>query len=591
MRGVNFAMGAALGIMMVPSAYSLGLKPGPQHTTNHVPGELIVTVKSGASLLSLQTKMQDFKVRQVISLKAPGVYKIVGDEADLKNVQQGLKGLSEVSAVSPNYYYYAFDTDEVSSYTPRDQHFVRQWGLINIGQKLDNKYPMTPGSDMKMFKAWDAFPQIKTAARDVIVAVIDTGINLKHQDLKENLWVNLGESGTWTPASDTEKAAAPECRNKSCNKIDDDGNGYIDDVNGWNWSLNKEQKPVNTNDPQDDNGHGSHVSGVIGASHNQKGIAGINGKVQLMGLKFLGKKGDGTLEGAVEAIVYAAKMGADVINASWGGNESADVLFEAIRYATEEGVFFSAAAGNAALNNDYFASYPANYDLPGVVSVAATDFNDQRAFFSNYGKTRVHLAAPGHVIYSTVLGKKKYQYMSGTSMASPHVAGLAALMVGLNPEQFKNNPAALKKYLIETSDRSIELNWLVNSGGRINAYNAVAGLVPAGNRIPRERGTWTMQDYHVESDHPYVNSTQQEYVLSAPGAKWVRVHFGRHHLENGSDHVALYDKDGNLFDTLTGFGTEAVSRAVQGDTVRAVLKTDSSVNEWGFEIKSIEILE
>ncbi|MEK6626678.1 MAG: S8 family serine peptidase, partial [Bdellovibrionota bacterium] len=307
--------------------------------------------------------------------------------------------------------------------------------------------------------------------------------------------------------------------------------------------------------------------------------------------KFLGKKGEGTLEGAVEAIVYAAKMGADVINASWGGGESADVLLEAIRYATTEGVFFSAAAGNAALNNDYFASYPANYDLEGLVSVAATDFNDQRAFFSNYGKTRVHLAAPGHVIYSTVLGKKKYQFMSGTSMASPHVAGLAALVIGLNPGQFKNNPGVLKKYLMETSDRSIELNWLVNSGGRINAYNAVAGLIPTGNRMPRERGTWTLHDYQVESDHPYVNSTEQEYTISAPGAKWVRVHFGRHHLENGSDHVALYDKDGNLFDTLTGFGTKAVSRAVQGDTVRAVLKTDSSVNEWGFEIKSIEILE
>ncbi len=545
-----------------------------------VKGELIVKFTGEKKINKMIRDLSRNLINYQKALTATGFHKVTFDvDKDIKSVIKTVETISGIEYAEPNYIYSIeeFDSSLDADYIPHDDKFSKQWGLINIGQKLDTKYKMTPGSDIKMLQAWAANPDSINAAEDVVVAVIDTGINLKHRDLTSNLWDNAGEYGAWSPQNQDDVDRAPGCWDKSCNKLDDDNNGYIDDLHGWNWVKS-------SSNMTDDQGHGSHCAGIIGASHNNYDIAGINSKVQLMGLKFLSKKGEGTLEGAIEAINYAMKMEADVINASWGGTTRSDALGEVIGRATESGILFVAASGNAALNNDYYGSYPANYEYDGVISVAASDFNDNRAFFSNYGKRSVDIAAPGHIILSTTLGKKGYAYMSGTSMAAPHVAGVAAMILGLQRDKFDRAPEKLRKFLMNTSDRKVSLNWAIISGGRLNALNAVNEFIPVGHTAPGRRSIWSAKDISIESAHPYQNLTSQEYIIHEPGAKWIKVDFGRHHLETGKDNVELYDSEGNLFDTLTGFGIKATSRAVKGDTIKMVLKTDKTVTEWGFEV-------
>jgi len=505
------------------------------------------------------------------------------------DIQQVLINNTEIEMIEPNFTIKAYDEQNALEFdfTPRDEHFSKQWGLNNTKQRLDQRYQMTRGADMKILEAWNAEPRAIDAAKDIIVAVIDTGINKKHEDLKENLWRNSGEFGDWKPQSQEEYDRAPGCWDKSCNKIDDDGNGLIDDLHGWNWVRFSTDNPGSA-DFDDDQSHGSHCAGVIGAKHNEVGISGINNKVQLMALKFLSKKGEGSLAGAIEAINYAVEKRADVINASWGGAQYSEILHQTIRNAGHAGVLFVAAAGNSSLNNDFFPSYPANYSLvPGLVSVAATEFNNQRVYFSNFGKRNVHLSAPGHVIMSTVLGRKGYNYMSGTSMAAPHVSGVAAMLIGLYPEKFSRNPEALKKYLIETSTRTVALNWQLSSGGFVNALNAVKGIIPVGNTSPRGRFGWSSSRASFRSNHPYAPNTNETFEIKSRGSDWIRVKFGKFSLEEGVDQVELYDGKGNLFDTLTGIGENVYSRPIKGDTVVVKFKTDSNVNDWGYEIVGI----
>jgi subtilisin family serine protease len=495
----------------------------------------------------------------------------------------------EIKIVEPNYIYRTSVEGEYLD-TPKDKSFKKQWSFNNTGQRLDQKYKMTPGADMKILKAWNENPRSMDAAKDIIVAVIDTGINKKHQDLIENLWVNPEEHGEWQPQNQDDVDRAPGCWNKSCNKLDDDGNGLVDDLHGANWSKMDTKTPPNVKF-NDDQGHGTHCAGVIGAKHNELGMSGINNQVQLMALKFLTKKGEGTLAGAVEAISYAIEKNADVINASWGGPQASQVLYEAIHHASKEGVLFVAAAGNSSLNNDLFGSYPANYPLSNIVSVAATEFNNKKAFFTNHGKTNVHVSAPGHVIYSTFLGKKGYKYLSGTSMAAPHVSGLAAMLLGLYPDRFTDNPKWLRGYLMRTSDRKVYLNWLTNSGGIINASNAILGKVPVGNMSPMpRRGSWISSRTSIKSSHPYQSNTNESYEIKSRGAEWIRIKFGKYSLEEGVDQVELYDENGNLFDTLTGFGENKVSRPVKGSKVVVKFRTDANVNDWGYEIVEVSSL-
>ena len=322
----------------------------------------------------------------------------------------------------------------------QDPMFDMQWSLHNDGQTGG-----TTDADIDASEAWDRF----MGSSNVIVAVTDTGVDYTHSDLAANMWTNSGE----IPG----------------NGLDDDGNGFVDDVYGYDFAYAD-------SDPMDVYGHGTHVSGTIGAlADNGIGVAGVSPNVRIMPVKFLADDGWGTSAGGAAAIVYAVDNGARIINASWGGTGYSQAIYDAIEYAAAHDVLFVAAAGNSGSNNDASPRYPAAYDLPNIVAVAATDHDDALTNFSCYGPTTVDLGAPGANIASTIPGDA-YASWSGTSMAAPHVAGTAALLAGFSPGI---SYADMKAYLLDSSDPTPSLAGLVVSGGRLNADRALAALSPA----------------------------------------------------------------------------------------------------------------
>jgi subtilisin family serine protease len=325
---------------------------------------------------------------------------------------------------------------------PNDPLFGQLWGLNNTGQTVKSSTG-TADADIDAPEAWST----TTVSSSVVVAVIDSGVDWHHPDLAANIWTNPGES-------------CPGCASDG---VDNDGNGYVDDVHGWDF-VNDD------NDPFDDHGHGTHVAGTIGASgSNGVGIAGVNWNVQIMPLKFIGANGQGTADDAVRAILYATRMGAVASNNSWGGEEFSQALEDAIADADAHGSLFVAAAGNSAKNTDTTPDYPSGFDLPNVLTVGATDQNDVRAWFSNYGKQSVDLAAPGTNIYSTWPGGI-YRFSEGTSMAAPHVTGVAALAKAAFPSA---SAVGLKALILRTVDQNSSFAGLSTTGGRLNARAAV----------------------------------------------------------------------------------------------------------------------
>lgn len=258
-------------------------------------------------------------------------------------------------------------------------------------------------------------------SKDVVVAVIDTGVDYTHPDLKDNIWVN-----------EKELNGKPG--------VDDDGDGFIDDVYGWDFANNKPNA-------MDDNEHGTHCAGIIGATLNGKGMVGVTQKVRIMPVKFLSATGSGDTASAIKAIDYAVAHGAKVLSNSWGGGASSELLKQAIQRAQAKGVIVIAAAGNETNDNDAYPSFPASY--PGVIAVASTDSKDMLSYFSNYGKSSVLLAAPGSDIYSTVPGGG-YAKLSGTSMAAPQVSGAVALALSVSPQL---NGAQMAKALCDSSKK------------------------------------------------------------------------------------------------------------------------------------------
>lgn len=320
---------------------------------------------------------------------------------------------------------------------PNDPLFNEQWSLLNTGQRAGKS-----GADVCATRAW-----AKTqGSKKIVVAVIDTGVDYNHQDLHNNIWTR---PASLAPYVDAEL-------------------GVFDDRHGFDAADND-------GDPMDDNGHGTHCAGIIGAEgDNNDGIAGVNWQVEIMGLKFLSRNGSGTTKDAIECINYVVarkKAGVNVriISASWGSTAQSRALGDAIKRAGEEGILFVAAAGNSSTNNDRQPHYPSNYPHPNVVSVAALTRTDVLARFSNYGAKTVHIAAPGAEIMST-WPQNQYEEHSGTSMATPVVSGVAALILSVNPDLSVTD---LRKRLLDSVDKLPALDGKVSSGGRVNAARAV----------------------------------------------------------------------------------------------------------------------
>ena len=360
-----------------------------------------------------------------------------------EQVLSAVQSLSGFQFLEPNFVF----TLEA---TPNDPLYAYEYGLHNGGSTpLGDS---TTDADIDAPEAWE----VTQGNGDVVIGVVDSGVDYTHPDLAANMWTNPFEAAG--------------------NGVDDDGNGYVDDVHGIN-SI------TGSGDPMDDNGHGTHAAGTIAAvGNNGVGVTGVAWDAQVMALKFLAADGSGSTADAIECLNYATAMRGNGVNIrltsnSWGGGGFEQALRTAIASTADAGMLFVAAAGNGGPdgvgdNNDLFPSHPSNYDLPNVVAVAATDRFDALASFSNYGVATVDLAAPGVDIASTVPAGQ-YAYMSGTSMATPHVSGVAALAFSKKPTA---TYADVKNALLTSVDRVPSLSGKVTTGGRLNAARTLNSL-------------------------------------------------------------------------------------------------------------------
>lgn len=343
----------------------------------------------------------------------------------------------------------------------------RQWGMLDIG----------------VFNGWG----VSRGNNKIIVAVIDTGVDYTHEDLLPNMWRNPGETGIDANGKD-----------KATNGVDDDNNGYVDDVIGWDFAKN-DNKPYDMSSGVfgtllggGNPGHGTHCAGNVAArGQNGVGISGVAPNAQIMALRFLSEKGQGKTSDAIKAIKYAVDNGARVLSNSWGseGEDSREgeenkALQDMITYAQDKGVLFIAAAGNGHGGKGYDndsdprPGYPASYTNENIISVAAIDENDQLGSFSNWGARSVDIAAPGVKVYSTMVGNKYSNYVvsvlgikiawDGTSMATPHVAGAAALYWSAHPEKTWQE---VKAALMNSAKKIEALNGKSTSGGKLDVQS------------------------------------------------------------------------------------------------------------------------
>lgn len=454
----------------------------------------------------------------------------------------------EIVSIQRNYPYKALEKV--------DPDFNKSWGLQNTGQLVSELGTGTQGIDVAATQAWE----IGTGNKNQVVAILDSGIDLKHEDLKNNLWVNKLEL--------------------EVNAMDDDHNGFINDLNGWNFVDN------NSN-IQDDNNHGSAVAGVIAAdTKNGVGSRGLLENASVMAIKILDKNGMGSTERAVRAIQYAVNNGASVINASWGGTLFDQALFDTISWANDKGVLFVCAAGNDPKDNDTDdkPTFPASFRLPNVVSVAAHDPKGELTAFSSFGKQSVHIAAPGIAIYTTIIGG--YKSMDGTSFATPFVAAASLLLKSLEPKLSANQ---IKNRLINTA---VPMDYYTQaklaSGGRLNVYSLLKNIVTPAIPTPTD---WKRKSWVVESQHPYLNNTNQVFETSVVGAKHIRAHFNKLDLEKSYDQVVVKDKTGKVAGFYTGKAEDFWSADVLGDTLKMEFLSDFSNSQWGFSIDAIEYAE
>jgi len=390
-------------------------------------------VASGAR--DVRTKVPG--ARELQAFRAvPGLTVVEVADGETQAAIAALHGDPDIEYAEPDYRVEMFGG-------PNDPSFDQLWGLHNTGQVV-NADPGVPGKDIRAFEAWDLW----TGATDFRVAVIDTGINYQHADLDNNMWINPGEI--------------------PLNLIDDDGNGWVDDVFGYNFYTD-------TWDPLDNVGHGSHIAGTIGAAGNNGiGVVGINWRCRLVALKFADEGGGGFISDAIEAIEYVIDNDIKVSNNSWGCYQCfTQSLYDAIAATQAIGHIFVAASGNGifglGVDCDRFPAFPASFDLPNIISVAAIDNDGLKAKFSNFGRASVDIGAPGVNVYSTVI-PEGYDYYHGTSMAAPHVTGVVALMRSRLPQLSANEVVTR---IMGTARPEATLAGITVTGGVLDALGAL----------------------------------------------------------------------------------------------------------------------
>jgi subtilisin family serine protease len=435
------------------------------HGQDYVPGEVIVKMKGK----SFQTATQKLlgKAGPSVSLKASfpqlGMHKL--GLAKGLTVEQTIQELSQdpnVEYAEPNYIVkkatIEIDPSILESAGADQREFSRE-ELLEASGAVESLGFSQNLAEVDVEQAWTELTSLSSNSSKTVVAVIDTGVHYNHAAFvaTQAIWSNVGEVGLDSLG-----------RDKRNNGIDDDGNGFIDDYRGWNFYSD-------TNNPMDDGRHGTHVAGIIvGVGLDIFASTLPTSRIQIMPLKFMGSDGSGTTSDAIAAINYAVANGAQVINNSWGGSSYSQALHDALKLAYDNDVVLVAAAGNYAMNNDQNDMYPANYPVPSQLSVAATSDYDNFASFSNFGRFSVHLAAPGVGILSSVPSlyspSGTWTFMSGTSMAAPFVAGIAALVVREAPNL---SAYQVKNLIMNSGDHVSSVMGKTISERRVNVNNSI----------------------------------------------------------------------------------------------------------------------
>ena len=458
----NSAKGAAASETAGPPKVTLASVLSVAESGNYRQGELLVKFRSGviaASSLKSHEAVGARRLRRMSQLNVEQVRLPSG--LSVKDAIQRYMRDPDVEYAEPNY---LRRTDSLAPvpFIPDDPYFGQQWGLWNTGTFFGG----TAGADIKAPDAWG----VTAGSHDVVIAVLDTGIDYHHPDLAENIWSNPGEVCS--------------------NDIDDDSNGFVDDCMGWDFTTD-------TNDPLDDEGHGTLLAGIIGArGNNNAGIAGVMWHVQLMPLKILDADGSGSVADEAAAINYVVMMkktkGINIkaMNASFGGSGFSNTEYFAISKADEEGILLTAAAGNGnkfgiGIDDDITPEYPASYGLPNIIAVAATDPDDNLAAFSNFGLDSIDVAAPGVSILSALSSVQGvvpctdelhpgFDTCSGTSFSTPFVTGLVGLLYTAYPNFSEDQ---VKGTILRYVDVLPSLEDRIATGGRINAFKAVSSLL------------------------------------------------------------------------------------------------------------------
>lgn len=540
------------------------------------PGEVLVKVRPGAMGKFLAKKsFLGADVKRELKLLAGDYLLLKTNSKSTQGLLNELNNLEEVVFAEPNYIYKAINStpsvegmltgpvkEYQSSLAPRDALYGKLWGLNNTGSNEPDRNggssttPGVSGADVDAEKAWS----ITRGDKKVVIAVIDTGIDYNHPDLKNNMWVNEKE----IPG----------------NGIDDDKNGYVDDIHGWNANAKN-------GNPMDGNDHGTHCAGTIGAEHNNGlGVAGVMGDVSLMAVKFLSDEGSGSLADAVVAIDYATRMNVDVMSNSWGGGGFSQALEDSIKAAKDKGIVFVAAAGNDGTNNDSRPSYPANYQVDNVISVASHTAQDVLSSFSCFGKRTVHVAAPGSNVLSSTPGGE-YKVFSGTSMATPHVSGVVGLLIA---EKGRLPVLELRNRLMATTVPTSSYRKSTAAGGRVSAYNFLTNT-----RIPRQEpneNAWRVEALSevFETAHPYADNTKTSKTYTFPGAKYVKFVVEKYDTETGYDFITFKDAKGTVMEKLSGKGENYETDYTETNSVTVEFSSDSSQSRWGVVIKDVKVI-